>query len=230
MAKRGERKHMKRISAPKRILIKDKKKRGRRFLINTSPGPHKKDFSEPLAFLLREHLGIVKTLKEAKYVLSKGEVKVDGRVRKKPDFPVGLMDVISIGEKNYRMFIDDKGRLDVVPLEGEEAKLKPKKVINKVCRGKDLYQLTFHDGYTMLTKDNSIKVGDTLVFDVVEGKVKKHIPLKPGVTCLVVEGKHSGEKARLKEVIIRGGKKEALLEFKDKEVLTRWNYLFAVEE
>ena len=37
---------------------------------------------------------------------------VDGRVRKDPKFPLGLMDVFSIPriKKNYRVLIDVKGR------------------------------------------------------------------------------------------------------------------------
>jgi small subunit ribosomal protein S4e len=37
---------------------------------------------------------------------------VDGRIRKDPKFPLGLMDVLSIPriKKNYRVLIDVKGR------------------------------------------------------------------------------------------------------------------------
>ena len=228
MAKKGERKHAKRISSPKSIFIRDRKKRGKRFLVKSSPGTHKREKSEPLLFFLREHLKLVKTLKEAKYVLNNGKVKIDGRVRKDPAFPVGLMDVIEIEGKFYEMGIDEKGRLKVVEIEGKDKKLE--KVVNKVSVSKDNYQLTFHDGYTILTKDNSIKCGDSVVLNLKEWKIEKHIPLKEGVTCLVVEGKHSGEKAKLKEIVNRGGNREAVLKFKDKEVLTRWKYLFALDE
>ncbi len=227
MAAKGERKHMKRLSSPKRIPLTDRKKRGRRFLVRTSPGTHPKKDSEPLAFLLREQLKVARTRKEVNYILNEGKVKVDGRVRKRDDFPVGLMDIVEVGNDVYRIGIDNKGRLKVEKVE--ERNLKLKKVKRKVQAEKDKYQLTFHDGTTLLTSDNNIKVGDSVIFNLKEKKIEKHIPLKEGTLCLVIEGKHSGEKAKLKEVKIREGKKEAVLDFNGEDVITRWNYLFALE-
>ncbi len=228
MAKKGERKHMKRLSSPKKIFIKDRKKRGRRFLIKTAAGTHKREYSEPLAFLLREQMGIAKSLREVKFILNQSKVKVDGRVRKNPEFPVGLMDIITIGNENYVIGIDEKGRLKVE--KTETGNLKLKKVMNKVTVSKDKYQLTFHDGNTYLTNDNNIKIGDSVLFNITEKKIEKHIPLKEGALCLVIEGKHSGGKAKLKEVVMRAGIREAVLDFNNKEVITRWNYLFALNE
>ena len=41
-------------------------------------------------------LGIAQTRREGKLVLAQGKVLVDGKVVEKDDFPVGLMDVISM--------------------------------------------------------------------------------------------------------------------------------------
>lgn len=229
MAKRGERRDTKRISASKVIPITDKKKHV--FVKSHSPGKHQKKCGAPLVFVLREMLGIVSNAREARIALNSGKVHVDGKIVKDDGFSVGLMDVVSIPEekKSFRILLDDKGRLKAEKIS-ENANLKPLKIKNKVTVGAGVFQLTFHDGRTMLTKDNRYRCGDSVLFEFDKKKIAGHIKLAPGASCLITEGKHAGVKGKLKEVIERTGRNEAILDANGKEIITLAGYLFAVPE
>ncbi len=229
MAKRGERKHMKRISASKLLPITDKKKKV--FIKNPSPGKHSKKCGAPIVFVLREMLGVVSNAREAGIVLNSGKVHVDGKVVKDEGFPVGLMDVVSLPEekKNFRILVDSKGRLKAEKIS-EGANLKLLKIKNKVTVGAGLFQLTFHDGRTFLTKDSKYNPGDSVLFELDKKKITGHIKLSPGAGCLITEGKHAGVRGKLKEIAERAGRKEATLDVDGKEIITFAGYLFPVPE
>jgi small subunit ribosomal protein S4e len=94
-----------------------------------------------------------------------------------------------------------------------------------------LYQLTFHDGRTYLTKDNNYKVGDTVVFDLNEKKPLELIKPEVGGKCIVTSGRHAGVVGVLKEVREVGERrKEAVLETKEGEIRTLYRYLFFLPE
>jgi small subunit ribosomal protein S4e len=224
MASKGNKRHMKRIAAHKRVNITEKKKY--KFIEKPLPSGHGKAFSLPIVFVLRDKLGIAKTRKEAKYILNKGLVKVDGKVIKRTDYPVGLMDIIEIDKSYYIITLDKKGRLSIKPLK-EQVNEKPVKVKNKVSWDKDIWQLTFHDGKTKLTKDNNIKPGFTLIFDLKNKEIKDVIKPEKGRKCLIITGKHAGKIAELKDIKLSGNQKEAVLtDEENKTFITRFNYLF----
>ncbi|MEM2948381.1 MAG: 30S ribosomal protein S4e [Candidatus Anstonellales archaeon] len=229
MAKKGEKRHMKRMAASKILPITDKKKNV--FLKNLSPGPHSKEHGAPVLFVLREMLGVVSNAREARIALNSGKVYVDGRVVKDDGFPVGLMDVISLPDekKNFRILLDAKGRLKAEQISDGE-NLKPLKIKNKTTVGAGVFQLTFHDGRTILTKDNKYKPGDSVLFELDKRKITEHIKLAPGANCLVTEGKHAGARGKIKEIVARMGRKEAVLDVDGKEIITLANYLFPVPE
>jgi len=231
MAKRGGTKHMKRLASPKAMPLHDKK--ARKWLITTAPGPHPKKHAVPLSVLLRDVLKTVETAREAKRILSARRVMVDGKVRTDERFPVGLMDVVSmpIAEKQYRIFIDKKGRLMPVEISKEEAGSKIVRVVNKhTVRGGKL-NLTFHDGRNVLG-DNHVRVGDSVVLSLPGAKMGAHLKRDKGCRCLIVEGKHAGIVVTLKDIIERKGGKpnEALVQNDKDEFITVAKYLFVVDE
>src|SRR5512136_2319129 len=93
MAKKGECKHTKRIAKPKAIPITDKK--AYTWIRRTGCGPHPMRGSVPLVVLLRDLLGVAKTAKEAKSIMVRRLVEIDGTIRTTDDFPVGIMDVVA---------------------------------------------------------------------------------------------------------------------------------------
>jgi small subunit ribosomal protein S4e len=230
MGKRGGPKHLKRIAAPKPVPIHDKKESV--WMIRPNPGPHAKLHAIPLGMLLRDILKLAKTKKEVRRILSNREVQVDGKVRVDEKFPVGLMDVISFPKsgKNYRLALDNKGRLVPEEAKKEEAGLKTLKVIKKHTISKGKINITFHDGRNMVG-DNHIMVGDSIVISIPKTELKSHLKREKGAKCLVMDGKHAGSIVALKEVIQRKGGKpsEALVQQDKEEFITVAKYLFVIE-
>ena len=192
--------HMKRITSPKSFNITRKGKK--RFVVRPIPGPHPKDKCVPLLVLLRDVLKIGNTAREVKKLLNKGLVSVDGKVRKEPGFPVGFMDVVSVGKKHYRMFFDEKGRL--VPREIKKSVgLKIGMIVNKMMVKGNKIQLTLHDGRNILlskTGGRKYKVGSSLMIKIPSQEIVDYIPFDKGKEVFLTAGKHVGEKAKVIEV------------------------------
>lgn len=231
MAKRGERKHQKRIAKPKAIPLTDKKKHI--FVTRTSPGPHPRRSAIPLTVLIKDVLKFAKTNREAKIILDKRMVQVDGKVRTEPKFPVGLMDIVSfpIAKKNFRIVVDWKGRLKPIEIEEAQAGKKFLRVVKKHLAPKSRINLTMHDGRNMIG-DNHVHPGDTLIAKLPKAELETHIRLEPGAKCLIVEGKHAGSLVKLNEIITRkaGKPAEANVSGESGDFITVAKYLFAVDE
>jgi len=83
---------LKRLVAPRWWPIERKT---RKFIVSPR-GPHPKDISIPLLVLIRDVFKLAETNKEARKIIKKGEILVDGRKMKDPKFGVGLLDTIEI--------------------------------------------------------------------------------------------------------------------------------------
>ena len=235
MAKRGKKKSMKRIAAPKAVPVYDKKIR--KWIVKACPGQHGKNSAVPLEILLKDVLKVCQTHKEVKIVLSKRLIKVDGRIRAEPKFPVGLMDVLTIAskpgesDKNYRILLDKKGRLIPTEIQDDRSKEKTAKIVNKHRAHGGKIVITLHDGRNMVA-DNHLKVGDSVAMKIPEGKMEKHLKLQKGARCLIQNGKHVGTIATLEEIIPRAAGKpyEARVKSGKEEFITVAKYLFVVDE
>src|SRR5438445_13499483 len=62
----------------------------------THPGPHAREKSLPLMVIVRESLGLANIAKEATRIISNGDVKVEGVVRRDRRFPDGLDDNVEV--------------------------------------------------------------------------------------------------------------------------------------
>jgi len=198
MGRMGRSTKLKRQMAPAFWQIGRKEKR---FALTVSSGTHPISRSYPLAMLLRDVLKIVNTMREARQVITSGEIKVDGIIRRDVHFPVGLMDVIEISSLDtvYRMV--PKDGLIVVPLEipKEEKNLKLCKVTRKaMINGKKL-QYGFHDGRT-LVDDQKLNVNDTCLLTIPEQKVTDAVKLAKGSTALVISGDNAGNIGKIDDV------------------------------
>jgi len=72
-------KHLKRLAAPRVLRIHRKE---RALTIRAAPGPHPLAQSIPLGLLVRDYLGLCDTYKEARKIVSNGDILVDGMKRK----------------------------------------------------------------------------------------------------------------------------------------------------
>lgn len=218
---------MKRIAVPEIVPIHNKKEGT--FILKPLPGPHGKEEGYAVGVLLRDVLGVVKTLKEAAFALRQGFVKVNGKAIKDVRFPVGLMDVVELLplEKAYRLTLDEKGR--IVPVEIKNPNNILLQVKNKVAVKGGKLQLTFHNGWTMLSNDAHIKVQDAVILNIKEKKIEKHLPLQKGAKVMVKKGRSAG---LIGEVVELPEEKQgvAVITAEGKEYRVRRDYLLPFSE
>lgn len=190
--------HLKRINAPKTWPLARK---ATVFTMRPLPGGHPMEMSMPLNILLRDELQMAETTRDVRMILNTQEVLVNGKRRYKPGAIAGLFDLVSFPalKTTFRIMINDWNQLYTLPVGGEEAGLIPSKVTSKqLLRGGKL-QFGFHNGITLLSTMNEVKVGDTLLLTI-ERKVKAHYPLEKGAFVFITGGKHVGHAGTIEKI------------------------------
>jgi small subunit ribosomal protein S4e len=206
LGRKGTSSVMKRKPAPKFWPIHRKEFA---WVVKPSPGPHSIEKGLPLAILLRDILRTANTRREAKTIVSKRQVKIDGRTRMKDDFQVGLMDVLSLEEaqKSYRVLPSYKG-LILHPINEEEAKLKLCRVESKKNTKNGNVQLSLHDGSTILVKiadpknpqEDIYKTFDSIKLILPEKEVVEHVKMKENDFAIIIGGKNIGKYGKITEI------------------------------
>jgi small subunit ribosomal protein S4e len=225
-------KHMKRLAAPRSLQIHRKEAK---WTFRSSPGPHPVDRSIPLSVLVRDYLHLTQTGREAKRVIGAGEIVVDGRVRKKPTHPVGLMDVVTVPKlkKSYRVMMDRRGRLVPMPIKAADATWKFCRVEGKTTVPGGKTQVNLHDGRNLLLAKDEYSTGDVLKLSLPDQKVTGAHKFAKGNVAFVTGGAHSGELAPIEDVEVKRGPFPTLVLLKrsDKESFrTVKEYVFPVGE
>jgi small subunit ribosomal protein S4e len=188
---RGPKKHLKRLAAPKHWMLD---KLTGDWAPRPSTGPHKLRECLPLIILLRNRLKYALTKKEVTFICMQRVVKVDGKVRTDTNYPAGFMDVITIEKTNeyFRLLYDTKGRFAIHRITPEEAKTKMCK-IRKIGLGKKGIPLaTTTDGRTIRYPDPSIKVNDSVKFNLETGKIEDFVKFDVGALAMVTSGSNLG--------------------------------------
>jgi small subunit ribosomal protein S4e len=202
-----------------------------RWLLAPAPGTHRKTEGISAGVLLRDVLGRASSMHEVKKILNSGGLLVDGKKITNAKFPIGIMDIVSepSEKKVHRMSLDGP-RLSPREVKADAASRKYLKAVGKRVVKGGKFSISFHDGRNYLG-DRHINPGDTCVFSVPDFKLITHIKLAPGVSCLVMKGKHMGEVAKLDKIIERPGSHdtEALLSAPEGEFVTVTKYLFAID-
>ncbi len=205
MGRKGKTARLKRKPAPKYWPIHRKEAP---WVVKPSAGPHSQEKCLPMTLVLRDILNVADTRKEGKMILSQGQVYVNGIVRKQDDFPVGLMDVISMPESNqyYRVVPSHKG-LTLSKISKDEAKYKIARVEDKTTT-KAGVQIALHDGTNMLIRiadpKNPIEVTyetfDILKINIADDQVVQTIKTKEGNTAVITGGKNIGVQGKIVEI------------------------------
>ncbi|MEM5766522.1 MAG: 30S ribosomal protein S4e [Candidatus Aenigmatarchaeota archaeon] len=219
---------LKRLSAPEFWKVPKKKMT---WVVVPSPGPHKKFECIPLTIVVRDVLGLAEKGKEAKSIIKKGDILVDGKPRKDPGYPAGLMDVISIPKmnKNYRIIPFAKG-LKLVEISENEAKKKILRIRNKrILRNKKI-QLNFHDGKNLFVEKDVYKVGDSVLVELPSLKIIDHFKLEKGATGLILKGKNAGKLVKIVGIVVRRTHEpnKIVCETEGKNMEIIFDYLFVV--
>jgi small subunit ribosomal protein S4e len=212
------------------------------WVIKPSSGPHSLKNCLPLSLVIRDILELAKTRKEAKKIVTQGKVYVDGKVRRKDDFPVGLMDVISFPDINkfYRVVPSHKG-LIINPINAEEAKYKLYRVENKTILKNKTIQFAFHDGSTILFKsvdsktlpDVNYQTFDVLKLNLPEKEPVEKLKTKKGNFAIITGGKNIGKNGRIIEIekTIAKKRRNALVmieDYSNKRYQTIMDFIFVI--
>jgi small subunit ribosomal protein S4e len=154
--------------------------------------------------------------REAKSLIKKGKIIVDGKIRKNERFPIGLMDVLSLpdAKENYRVLPEKNGKLILHPITEEESKYKLERVINKTTVKNGLTQLNLHDGRNILVSDEegaNINVNDVLKVSIPNMESLNKISYSTGNNVLIVGGRRHGERGTLTFLGNEPGKKRTAI-------------------
>lgn len=225
------RKHLSRLAMPKNWPVKRK---GTKWIIKPSPGPHSLKYSLPLNIVLKEMLKYSKTSRESKQILNKSSVLVNNRIRKELKFPVGFMDVISVPLTNeyFRVGINRRNKFYIIPIKKEEANLRPCKITGKTILKKGKTQLNFYNGTNMIVDKDGYKVNDTLVVDMSgdKPKIKKHVDFGKGSKVIVFEGKFTGYSGVVEDIKKRFRNSSVIIKSGKEKFETLSDYVFVIDD
>lgn len=231
MAKRGVRKHQKRLSAPKHWMLS---KVGGIWATKPSQGPHKLRESIPLSVILRNKLKLSLTGRESKLIVcaKEGNIAVDGKIRKDHKYPVGFMDVLTLvkTKTNYRLLYDSKGRFGLVKITGNEAEYKLCKVKARAMGPKGIPYIVTHDGRTIRFPNPDIKANDTVRVNLRNGEITDFYKFHEGCQVLINGGNNIGRVGSLVKVEKHDGGYD-IIHVKDpnnKEFSTRATNVFVI--
>lgn len=171
-------------------------KTGGIYATRPSQGPHKLRESLPLDIVLRNKLGYARTGREVKMICNDKEInfKIDGKQRKDPGFPVGIMDILSIEKTGefFRIWYDVKGRVVLRPIKEDEAKHKLLKIKQKSIGPNKIPYIVTHDGRTIRYPHPDITLGDTIKYDFNNKKIVDWSKFDVGQSVFITGGNNIG--------------------------------------
>lgn len=196
---RGPKKHLKRLIAPKHWMLD---KMGGAWAPRPSTGPHKLRECLPVIVILRNRLKYALNRREVVQICMEKLVQIDGKIRTDPNFPAGLMDVVTLGPHNaaasnnsvdrFRLMYDVKGRFVLHKIDADEAKFKLCKIVKQDFTGKGISYVVTHDGRTIRYHDPVVKRHDTVQVNIATGKITGVVKMGIGNKVIVTKGKNRG--------------------------------------
>jgi small subunit ribosomal protein S4e len=171
-------------------------------------GSHSLEKCLPLTVVLRDMLGVAQTRKEGQLILNQGKVLVNGKVYRKDDIPVGLMDVIAMPESGtyYRVMPSHKG-LYLAPISKDESNFSLLRVENKSTVHNGV-QIALHDGSIILVKvadpkkpiEVTYETFDVLKLTYPDKTVTQVLKTKEGNIAVITGGKNVGKMGKIVEI------------------------------
>jgi len=192
---------MKRVAAPKQWYLG--KLKGV-YAVRPSPGPHKIRECIPLTVLLQQRLKYAVNTGEAKKIVKnrEGLIKVDGKIRRNPRYPLGTMDVVSIDKTNqhFRILIDTKGRFVPHKIDQKESAFKLAKVVKKYIGKQKVPYIVTHDGRTIRFPHPDIQLNDSVKINLAKGEVESVVKFQNGCMVMLTGGNNIGRIGILENV------------------------------
>jgi small subunit ribosomal protein S4e len=240
LGRKGKTARLKRKPAPKFWPIHRKELP---WIVKPASGAHSLQGCLPLTLVLRDILGVAQTRKEGKMILAEGKVLVNGKVQLKDDFPVGLMDVISMPVANqyYRVMPSHKG-LVLSSISKEESSFKLARVVDKSTVRNGI-QVALHDGTNILIKvadpkkpiEVPYETFDILKITLPEKQVAQTVKTTEGNLAVITGGKNIGKQGKIVEIekTIAKKRRQALVVVEDAQGVryqTILDFVFAIGE
>jgi small subunit ribosomal protein S4e len=158
----------------------------------------------PISLVIRDVLGYARSTREVRHILHNGHALIDGRVCKDVRRGVGLMDVLTLGETNYRCVLDHNGRLRYRTISAAEAGWKVCRIEGKSTIKGGKIQLNLHDGRNIIVDDASeYTTGSSLKISLPSQEIVEHIKFADGVRCYLIGGAHVGGFAHMKSYDVK---------------------------
>ena len=167
---------MKRVAAPKHWYLG---KLNGVYATKPSAGPHSTRECIPLNVLLQQRLKYALSRDEARKIVKdkEGLIKVDGKLRRDPRFPLGTMDVVTIEKTNehFRILLDIKGKFQPHRVKAEEAQFKLCKIVKKFIGKSKVPYIVTHDGRTIRFPNPDIQLNDSVKVSIYTFSLKENI-------------------------------------------------------
>lgn len=209
----GSTNHIKRLAMPRSWPLPRKTSI---WVTKAAPGAHALELCMPVVVVIRDILGYAKSTREVRHILHNNLVSIDGRICKDSRRGVGFMDVLTLGEENYRCIVDRKGILRYRQISKKEAGTKVCRINGKTTIKGGKTQLHLHDGRNILTDDAAeYNTGDSLVLALPSQEIKEHIRFSDGIKCYLTGGAHVGEFAEVSEYIVKRSSMPNEVQFAD---------------
>ncbi len=198
MGKKGGRNKLKRLAAPRSWDISRK---ANRFVFKPLPGPHPIAGAYPLGVVVRDLASMANLSRELKFMMKAGKVKVDGKERRTPRYPVGLFNIVSVPVEgvDFRLVPSPRG-LTLVKVSAEEARTKLCSVHTKTKVKGGHIQYGLHDGRSMVDDKLGLSPGDAVLIEVPSQKVLGQAKLAKGSLGLVLTGDRAGQLGKIADV------------------------------
>ena len=216
--------HMKRLTMPRSWPLPRKSSV---WIQKPNPCGHPLERCMPLGVILRDVLGVAQNRREAKKIAHSRQIKVDGELETDTGRGVGLMDVLTVGENNYRCILDTNGKLRYRPISAKDASTKFCRVTGKTTIKGGKTQLHLHDGRNIIFDENpEYRTGDSVVISLPGQEIKSHYKFEEGSLAYLTGGNHIGEMATVKGREIKRSSKANEVQFD--EFGTIADYVFVV--
>jgi len=121
-------------------------------------------------------------------------IKVDGKIRRDPRFPLGIMDVVTIEKtnENFRILVDTKGRFLPHRVDQKEAGFKLCKVIRKRIGKAKVPHIVTHDGRTIRYPHPDVQINDCVKYDLEKREISGIVKFQNNAIVMITGGNNIG--------------------------------------
>lgn len=173
-----------------------------KWITKPSPGPHPLKLCIPINIVLKNILNYAKTTIEVKKILNNKDVLVDKKVIKDHKHPLGLFDILEFPKINeyFRVIISENGKFILQPIKKEDTSTKICKIIGKTILKGNKLQINLYDSKNILVDKDEYKVGDSIILDLEQRKIKSHLKLEKNTSIYLTGGKPVGKTGTLEKI------------------------------